>query len=71
MTLEESPVYNAAVICNGCGCKMKDMGIWPVQFPKADGIKYLHMAHRFNCTTCKTPNSEYEKGTPIMVSILF
>lgn len=63
------------IVCNGCGELMREFGEWPVVFPKVEpsetkGAYNVQQAFRYACRTCKTPHSAYEKGIPVMVSIL-
>ncbi len=60
--------------CNGCGELMRDMGEWPVQFPRQEGVHqgacFTLQARRFVCKTCRTPSDKYEKGYPVIISIV-
>ena len=60
------------VICNGCGMLMRDMGEWPVQFPRDNDLAgHTLQARRFACSAdCRIPNSSYEKGYPVIIAIV-
>lgn len=60
------------IICNGCGEVMRELGEWPVSFPRHSTEKTYNMqqAFRYLCRTCKTPVESYDKGVPVGISIL-
>lgn len=63
------------IICNGCGEPMRELGEWPVVFPKPEedttkGSRNVQQAYCYSCKTCKTPCATYAKGIPLKVSIL-
>jgi hypothetical protein len=70
MHIDDSPVKNLTIICNGCGQRMRDWGIWPIQFPKADGLINYHHMHCYGCNTCATPHEQVVKGIPVQISIM-
>jgi hypothetical protein len=62
-----------SAICNGCGVPMRDMGEWPVTFPKGEGnpIHYHTLqCRRFACRTCRIPDDKIAKGYPVMVALI-
>ena len=58
------------IICNGCGDPMREMGEWPVQWPKADKPKNMQQSFRYYCSTCRLPNPQYKPGIPFGINIL-
>lgn len=58
------------VLCNGCGELMRDMGEWPMQYPRnKDYGGHTLQGRRFMCKTCRTPSPDYERGYPVGFSI--
>ena len=62
---------NLIVICNQCGEPMRDLGEWPVQWPRADKLKNMQQSFRYTCATCKytVPNSEFKGCVGISILI--
>lgn len=61
------------ILCNGCGEPMRSLGEWPVVFPKPTNggtAMNVQQATRYSCGTCRTPHPHYEKGIPVLISIL-
>ena len=58
------------IICNGCGESMREMGEWPVQYPKVDKPKNIQQSFKYVCKTCRTLHLEHKPGIPVMISIV-
>jgi hypothetical protein len=53
-----NPYEGLTIICNRCGEPMRDMGEWPVVFPKVKDHPlggHHQQAARYTCTTCRYP----------------
>jgi len=61
------------ILCNGCGNAMRDLGEWPVIWPKTEGgigHKNVQQASRYACQTCKIPTDDFAGGLPVMATII-
>ena len=59
------------VVCNGCGEAMRDMGEWPIMFPKEEKPnKNSQQAARYACRTCRIPHPTFAPGVPVQISIV-
>lgn len=73
MTITQTKLH---ALCNGCGKLMRDMGEWPVRYPReisssTVGSGNILQARLFACAEgCKTPSKDYDKGYPVMISLV-
>ena len=69
-----SKYTHLAIVCNGCGELMRDLGEWPITYPERGGSvqvsKNLQQSTRYACKTCKTPHPSFERGVPVLISII-
>lgn len=67
-----SELSRLVIMCNGCGMPMREFGEWPVSFPKPEQPISINVqqAFRYGCRTCRTPHPHYDKGIPVMCSII-
>lgn len=65
-------VRNLVCICNSCGKVMRNMGEWPVRYPKEKDNSNSNTVQciRYSCTTCKVPSDTFNPGYPVMFTIL-
>ena len=61
---------NLAIICNGCGQLMRNMGEWPVQYPREAEPKNIVQAIRYACNVCKIPSDKFKPGYPNIITII-
>lgn len=58
------------IICCGCGEPMRNLGEWPIQYPREDKHKNIVQGFRYHCKTCKIPSPNFKPGYECSIAIV-